>query len=537
MGTVSVLNPPLPLRVLQQKLWDTPFSELQDAWVAGSLSNGDADLCLVDRFFLLTQILKRPDAMHPWVYARCREVEKDPDSHIDIWAREHYKSTIITFAGIIQEILRDPEITIGIFSHTKPIAKGFLSQIKRELERNEDLLQLFPDVLWENPDKDAPSWSLDSGIVVRRSGNPKEATVEAHGLVDGQPTSKHFKLMVDDDVVTRESVNTPEQIQKTTEAWELADNLGTVGGRKWIIGTRYHYADTYSEIIERGAAKLRKHPATHDGTLTGTPVLFTAEEWARRKRDQGPSTVACQLLADPLAGNEAMFDANDLRVYEYRPQTLMVYIMVDPAHSMRKGSDHTAMAVVGVDYAGNKYLLDGVDHRMELVDKWRWMRDLWDRWRDAPGVQGCHVGYERYGAISDLQYFQERMRQERMSFDIQELEWPRSGEGSKNDRVQRLTPDIQNHRFYVPYPTHPDRLTAGQQRRVKEGYEHLLSHRIRVLDQDKKLYDLTERFKMQVAYFPFCEKKDLIDSVSRIYDMDVRAPVYIDQSTLEPEYT
>ena len=525
-----------PLWTLQLRLRQTPFSDLEDAWAEASYVHGDADLCLVDRYFLLTQILKRKDAYRPWIYERCREVEAEPDGFIDIWAREHYKSTIITFAGCIQEILRDPEITIGIFSHTKPIAKGFLQQIKRELERNEDLIDLFPDILWENPEKDSPSWSLDSGIIVQRDGNPKEATLEAHGLVDGQPTSKHFDLMVQDDVVTRESVNTPEQIQKTTEAWELADNLGTAGGRKWIIGTRYHYADTYAEIIKRGAARARIYPATHDGTLTGTPVLFSAAEWARRIRDQGEATVACQLLANPLAGHQRMFNVEDLRDYEVRPETLMVYLMVDPARSMKKDSAHTAMIVLGVDYAGNKYLLDGVDHKMDLMTRWRWLRDLWDLWRNAPGVQGITVGYERYGAIADLDYFEERMKVEKCSFEITPLEWPREGEGSKNDRVQRLTPDLKAHRFYLPYPTDEDRLTSRQQKMLESGYDYRISQRIRRIDQDKKLYDVTERLKMQFSYFPFGDRKDLIDATSRIYDLEVRPPVYVDQSTLEPEY-
>lgn len=252
------------------------------------------ELARTDLFFLLTRVLNRADADRDWLFDRCNEVQAAPDGYLDLWAREHYKSTIITFALTIQEILKNPEITIGIFSHTRPIAKGFLRQIKREFELNEHLKALFPEVLYENPRKESPKWSEDDGIVVRRATNPKEATVEAWGLVDGQPTSKHYALMIYDDVVTRESVTTPDMIAKTTDAWALSRNLSSEqGGLTRYIGTRYHANDTWAEIIRRKAAVPRLHPPTDNGKADGTPVLLTPERLAKKREEMGPYIFAC----------------------------------------------------------------------------------------------------------------------------------------------------------------------------------------------------------------------------------------------------
>jgi hypothetical protein len=127
------------------------------------------------------------------------------------------------------------------------------------------LKQAFPDILWAKPEKEAPRWAEETGLVVKRKSNPKESTLEAWGLVDGQPTAAHYKLRVYDDVVAPESVTTPDQVEKTTSSWELSDNLGTADGRKWHVGTRYSFADTYAAILERKALRARIYPATDDG--------------------------------------------------------------------------------------------------------------------------------------------------------------------------------------------------------------------------------------------------------------------------------
>ena len=271
-------------------------------------------LALNDLFFLGVYVLNRPDADNDWVFARCREVQAAPNGYLDLWAREHFKSTIITCWLTIQDLLNDPEMTFGIFSHTRPIAKAFLRQIKLELERNEWLKALFPDVLWEDPRK-APKWSEDEGIVLKRVSNPKESSVEAWGLVDGQPTSKHFGALMYDDMVTRESVTTPEMIAKVTGAWELSTNLGTINGIRRFAGTIYHFADTYKALMKKEAAVPRIYPATVDGSVDGDPVLLTPEALAGKRKDMGPYTFGCQMLLNPVADATQNFKKEWLRYY------------------------------------------------------------------------------------------------------------------------------------------------------------------------------------------------------------------------------
>ena len=517
-----------------------PLERISTLWAdieANYGNEGRRWLAKSDRFFLLTMVLHRMDAVHPWLYARCREVEAEPDGCLDLWAREHYKSTIITFAGIIQEIIKDPEITIGIFSHTKPVARKFMLQIKQELESNRDLQALYPDLFYAEPRTESSKWSEEKGIVVRRKSNPKEATLEAHGLVDGQPTGAHFKLRVYDDVVTRESVSTPDQVKKTTDAWELSDNLGARGEdgtlRAWHVGTRYSFADTYADIIEKNALKVRLYPATENGMPDGKPVFLTVEAWADKRLKQGPATIACQQLMNPAAGNEAMFKKEWLSFIDIRPATLNVYIMVDPAHSKKKGSDNTAMAVVGIDAGGNKYLLDGFRHKMGLKERWEAMSGLRKVWTAQPGVQLVKVGYERYGMQADLEYFEEKMQATKDAFEIVELNWTSDGAQAKDDRVQRLQPDFASRKFYMAAVVEGE--TANQKRIKEQGQGFRVFSPVKRRDHEGNLYSLNKGFLEEYLTYPFSAKKDLIDATSRIYDMDPTTPIIIDERMLEPE--
>jgi len=429
-------------------------------------------------------------------------VQENPDGMLDLWAREHYKSTIITFAKSIQDILSshgdDPlpewggiEVTIGIFSHTRPIAKGFLRQIKREFEDNDLLKEWFPDILWKNPRAESPGWSEDAGIIVKRKSNPKEATVEAHGLVDGQPTSKHFWILNYDDVVTRESVTTPDMIKKTTAAWELSTNLGSDGGKERIIGTRYHFNDTYADIIKRKAAIPRIHPATENGEADGVPVLLSRERLVDKRTKQGPYTFGCQMLQNPKSDSSQGFQEDWIKLWDaVSYQGLNIYLLRDPASEKKKSSDYTVDIVVGLGQDKNYYIIDIERSRLNLTERTSQLFNLHSEY------EPLDVGYEQYGMQADIEHVEEKQREMNYRFNINKV----GGSMPKNDRIKRLIPLFEQGRIFFP-----KRLLKTDERNIKRDI-------VREFIDDEYLA------------FPVGVHDDMLDCLARIFDIDTSFP-------------
>lgn len=442
-------------------------------------------LCQTDLFFLLVHGLKRTDADRDWIFDRCRDVQADPYNRLDLWARGHYKSTIITMAETIREILNDPNVTVGIFSHTRPIAKAFLRQIKREFETNALLKELFPDIFYTNPQAESPKWSEDEGLTVKRSANPKEATIEAWGLVDGQPTSKHYKRLVYDDVVTRESVTTPDMIAKVTEAWELSRNLGSEDAKTRYAGTRYHFNDTYKAIMDRGI-KPRLFPATDDGTIEGTPVLLTREKLDEKYRDMGPYTFGCQMLQNPRADETQAFKTEWLRKYQQtHREGQNVSILVDAASEKKKTSDYTSMWVLGLNSDQNIYAIDMIRDRLNLKQRAEALFDLHRTYKPSD------VGYEKYGMMADVEFMHSEMERRNYRFQITEL----GGPMPKNDRIRRLTPYFDQGRIWLP------------QKLYRTDYQG-------------QQVDLVATFiEEEYKPFPVGLHDDMIDALARLFDL------------------
>jgi len=464
--------------------WDSLEKE---ATARGSIEGLIRELCLKDLFYLMVRVCGRVDMLHPWVYWRTREVEASPDNHVDLCARGHFKSSIVTFGKTIQDILNDPEVTFGIFSHTRPIAKAFLRQIMREFESNKVLHRAFPDVLWGMDTRQSPKWSEDDGIIVRRKSNPPEATVEAWGLVDGQPTSKHFKVLMYDDIVVEGSVTTPDMIDKTMKALEQSYNLANENFVRRFCGTRWHFNDAYRTVIDRKTAIARERPGTDDGTETGNPVFWSRELMAEKRRDMGPHTFAAQILLNPKADALQGFKREWLRYYKIQPTKTVNYILVDAASSKKKGSDYTAMWVIGLGTDGNYYALDMLRDRLTLTERADRLFELHRKWKPH------QIRYERYGMMADIEHIKTRQEKDSYRFDIVEV----AGQTSKVDRVGRLLPLFEQGKIWLPESLH------------KTNYERVAVDLVRAFVEE------------EYVPFPVGLHDDMLDALARLLEPDL----------------
>lgn len=382
---------------------DTPY-KYNYVQIFTDVANGELDrknayrmLILDDLFFVLFFIVKpfhpsrEYQANHPFVVSACRVVEDGPRTYtLDIWAREHFKSSILTIAETIQYIARNPEESNALFSYARPAAKKFLFNLKQIFENEELLPFAFPEVFYQNPQKESPLWSLDEGLVLKRKTNRREPTVGAYGLIEGMPTGGHYDRRIYDDVVTEDIKDSPDVIEKVKDKFDVSQNLGTIEGTHRVIGTYYHHTDPLTYVRDK------KHPvtqeslyltrivsATENGEANGKPVLLTQERLDVLKADR---SFNAQQLCNPTPRGSIKLNRSYVKFIPaaHVPHNLHRFMTVDPAGDARDRTSNDAWAIElwGIEPqkrgtqgqtlgAPNRYLLDAVIEPMrdsEAID-------------------------------------------------------------------------------------------------------------------------------------------------------------------------
>lgn len=309
-------------------------------------------------------------------------------STLDLAPRGFGKSTVGDVDYNITRILRNPNIRIMIGSKTQTQAEAFLKEIRTHFEMNVDLIRIFGD--WKKSKDNV--WNDREFTVNRRTVIKKEATVTALGA-SGAVISKHFDIIIGDDLVGLENARTERQRANLKE-WFYSSLIPTLepDGEIHILGTRYNPLDLYEDLIKSGNYRVNIQRAIQmvDGKECSLWAdKFSLEKLKSIRAESGKIIFNMQYQNDTELAKGKIFKAKYFKYYEeykldYDFQTakvcvknaegieqwikVRVYMGADLAISESENSnnDYFVLMMIGVDDSKNVYVLEYVKERLSF---------------------------------------------------------------------------------------------------------------------------------------------------------------------------
>jgi len=298
-----------------------------------------------------------------------------------------HNSTVANRNYVVWRIINDPNVTILIVSATLDNAKKKLKTIKDIFEKNETFKALFPELI---PQSFSENWTQTMLTVPRTSIDP-EPTVEVQGY-EGELTSRHYKMILFDDVVGKENSATREQIRKVVNFYtQSLQLLKKPGGEMMVIGTMWSFDDLHNHIIEnlykefdiyvRSVWAEDRFLKCEDGKYKWVetssvktplyPEMFSLEDIEILKRE---------IIADPLQGMSTWMAQYELKIVDEKTaifprltmgekncwfdeedlvgKKLAFSLSLDPAVSESKEADESAFVVRAIDDTGIWYVIE-----------------------------------------------------------------------------------------------------------------------------------------------------------------------------------
>ena len=329
-------------------------------------------------------------------YITCRSLQplhasiihnvSDNQASMDLAPRGHGKSTIGDVDFCITKVLRNPDIRIMIGSKTQTQASAFLKEIRTHFEQNVNLIRIFGD--WKKSRDNV--WNDKEFTVNRRTVIKKEATVSALGA-SGAVVSKHFDIIIGDDLVGFENARTEAQ-RKVIKEWFYSSLYPTLepDGEIHILGTRYSPMDLYEDLIKSKNYKVNVQQAitVKDGQEYSLwESKFSLEKLRSIREEAGLIIFNMQYQNNTELAKGKIFkykyfkhfeeydidyDLNRVRVKVLDSQgvpywiPVRIYMGADLAISEDETSnnDYFVLTVIGVDKNKNVYVLDYLKERL-----------------------------------------------------------------------------------------------------------------------------------------------------------------------------
>ena len=295
--------------LVENKLGEVQDQRERDAMIKYLIQEADFEIAY---YLVCTYITKRNVMeLHKSIISNI----SNSKSTLDLAPRGFGKSTVGDVDYCITRILRDPNIRIMIGSKTQTQAEAFLKEVRTHFEQNEDLIRIFGD--WKTSKDNV--WNDREFTVNKRSIIKKEATLTALGA-SGAVISKHFDVIIGDDLVGLENARTEKQRSNLKE-WFYSSLFPTLepDGEIHILGTRYNPLDLYEDLIKSKDYVVNTQKAIR--VVNGKKVSLWEEKFSLERleailKQSGKIIFNMQYQNDTELAKGKIFKAQYFRYYE-----------------------------------------------------------------------------------------------------------------------------------------------------------------------------------------------------------------------------
>ena len=405
----------------------------------------------VDLYFLCSGLLGFTD-LTPRTHGQfCRFLE-DPRWHrkLAMLPRGYFKSTISTISRSIQFLLNNPSLRILIANATQANASKFLLKIESVFESNELIRGLFPEVIPKN--FRSVRWNSE-GMELQRPEMFPEASIETIG-VGGTAVSRHYDIIVKDDLVNEDQLVSREQMEKVIEWNKYAESL-FINLTKAIdmhVGTRWAYYDLLSHVMETDKSYHIFHlPCWEVPEKKSTfPERFPVEVLKAIRERQGRKIFSCQYENDPLPAESKLFNVSLIHRFKgHDPGLALDYhlaIIVDPALGEEGSTSDTGILVETWGKNGERVVLEAMavnEKPSEFIPRILTLADTYELLGFLPTIWIEGVLFQRV-----LKTVLEDEMTKRMKYYTIEVLMP-STKRSKEQRIETLEAPVSAGKFYV----------------------------------------------------------------------------------------
>lgn len=362
--------------------------------------------------------------------------------------RDTLKTTLCSIVYPTWRMARgETGLRVMLDSETRSNAQARLRNIQDKMIGQWQMRTCFGD--WNGKSKGLTWNDEEFNIAQRTDFSAKECNFEASGI-DVVRNSRHYNLIIPDDLHSEKNSQTKDQIQNVVEHIRCLFPLLEEGGEMLFVCTFWDDNDAIRQIMEMMKDEVSifiRSAYKEDGSVR-YPNRLPENRLKSARKLMGNYLYSCQFLLDPVPKDSATFrEENILSIPRHKvPRSLRKFVLVDPAGDptatteAKKDSDNYAMGAIAVSPTGNIYLLDAVLGVMTPTEANENMIRLMLAYN--PHVSGI----EKTGLGNMKHYVSEEMRKRGKFALIDDL---MPGGRSKYQRISALEPVVKLRKFYI----------------------------------------------------------------------------------------